>query len=465
MKLHKKIFSILMLGLIFTVGCTTDDLDPAIDQALPVNGSIKTVDDLHTLLLGNHSTLTSSGYYGRDLIATNEVRSDNCFSNGNSGRFSTQAEYDYNDNTGFIWDNAYYLISSLNIIINTDITTLEGDQARANHIQGQAMTLRALAHYDLLRTYGQQHAGGNLGVVIQKQFVGDSGVDFYLPRSTVSEVKSDIYNDLSTAYNMMNSSYDTSKILISKMANKALESRVAIYFGDWSIAKDAAQMVVSSGAYTIASESSFVSNWASDEASNSIFELEFNLTDNSGSNGLAYIYRFPGDSPAGYGDVEVVTGVESLFESTDVRGLTGILGYQDAGTRLRNMGKYPDHINNADNIPLIRYEEVVLNLAEAMLETGDTSGALTHLNSIPSNRGASNYSSATKDNILLERRKELMFEGFRFDDLLRTGSSINVLGSNQNLMQTLNYPNNLFAFPIPNGEMNANSNMVQNDGY
>jgi len=104
-----------------------------------------------------------------------------------------------------------------------------------------------------------------------------------------------------------------------------------------------------------------------------------------------------------------------------------------------------------------------LHYAEALLETGGD--ALSQINLITSNRGASAYASVTKDNILEERRKELMFEGFRYDDLVRTGQSIPYWGSTENSLGTISYPNNLFAYPIPIGEINANSNMVQNDGY
>lgn len=461
MKKLLKLTFILGLSMILFNSCTTKSLEPTLAQEKAVEGSINSVGNLYSLIKGAHSILTTSGYYGQAMIITNEVRSDNCFSNGNSGRYSTQAEFEYNDNTGYVWNDAYQLISDLNIIINTDLNSLEGDLDYGRHIQGQAIALRALAHFDLLRSYGQQHAsGGDLGVPIVTTFKGD---DLFPSRNTITEVKNAIYADLETAYGMMDLAYD-SKILISKYAAKALESRVAIYFGDWIRARDAAKLVIDSGLYSIASAESFVSNWTSKEASNSIFELQYSSSDNAGINGLAYIYRFPGDSPSGYGDVEVVSNVIDLFEDGDVR--KDILGYQDGGTRLRNMGKYPDTVTYADNVPLIRIEEIILNYAEALYEINNTDlVALTQLNSIPSNRGASVYTVVTKDNILNERRKELMFEGFRFDDLMRTGKNIKVLGSNQNLLRTLTYPNDLFAYPIPNDETNANSNMVQNNGY
>ncbi|MDF1516694.1 MAG: RagB/SusD family nutrient uptake outer membrane protein, partial [Lutibacter sp.] len=116
-----------------------------------------------------------------------------------------------------------------------------------------------------------------------------------------------------------------------------------------------------------------------------------------------------------------------------------------------------------DNIPLIRYEEVILNYAEALFETsGD---ALTQLNKITSNRGAAAYTTVTKDNILNERRKELIFEGFRYDDLLRTGKSIVKFSLQQNIAATIPYGDPRMTWAIPKAEMDANSNMVQNEGY
>ena len=152
--------------------------------------------------------------------------------------------------------------------------------------------------------------------------------------------------------------------------------------------------------------------------------------------------------------------VEGLFEESDVR--KQILGYQDG--RLRNMKKYPD-INGWDNIVIIRIEEVILNYAEALFETGNSAAALEQLNLITSNRNASSLTFVDKETILLERRKELMFEGHRWDDLMRTGSNIEAYGTLRELLDTYSYPNSVFAYPVPADELNANSNMVQNEGY
>ncbi len=459
MKINKYAMLFAAAMALIVTSCTTEDLDPTLAQSKSVEGSVTRVDNLYSILKGAHNTLTGAGYYGRDMIATNEVRSDNTFSNGNSGRFTTQSQFQYNSNTGFVWDNVYALLADVNIIINTDLSTLEGDLDYGAHIQGQAMVLRALGHFDLLRTYGQQHAGGgSLGVPIVTTFKGE---DLFPSRNSIDEVKQAIYSDLETAFEMMDSSYDTSKIFVSKYVAKALEARVAVYFGDWGRAVSASEAVINSGLYSVIGADAFVSSWTTEGGTNVMFELAFSTADNRGPDALGYIYRYPADAPGGYGDIQVLPEVLDIYDADDVR--LDIFGYQDGGTALRNIGKYPDTANGADNIPLFRYEEVILNYAEALLETGGD--AVTQLNLIANNRNATPYTSVTKDDILNERRRELIFEGFRFDDMMRTGQSATAVGSVGNVISTLSYPNNLFAWPIPLSEMNANSNMVQNEGY
>lgn len=455
--MKKFIYKGLMMALFVAISsCTTEDLEPTLSQSKSVEQSVNNVDNLFSILKGIHSLMAESGYYGQDVIITNEVRSDNAFSIGNSGRYTTESQYLYNENSDLIWNNAYAIIANANIIINADLETLEGDTDYGRHIQGQAMAIRGLVHFDLLREYGQQHTGsGNLGVPIVTEYKGEN---LFPARNTIEEVKTAIYSDLETAFSLMDAQFDESKVFISKYAAKALESRVAIYFGDWNRALTAAEEVINSGLYSIVPADSYVSSWEGDGGTNVIFELAASQVDNAGINGLAYMYQINADG-SGYGDVVATPEVLDIYDDSDVR-----LGILDTdGEWIRNTGKYPDNVNFTNNIPLVRYEEVILNYAEALLETGGD--ALTQLNKIPANRNASLYTEATKENILLERRRELVFEGFRFDDMLRTGMSMEAIGTNGEVIEVIEYPNYLFAWPIPLSELNANSNMVQNDGY
>ncbi len=457
MKKLKNIFTILGI-LLLGFSCTTEDLDPTLEQIKDI-ASIATVEDLTGLLTGTLDRMTPSAYYGRNFIITDEVRGDNVFPNGNSGRFQLTGGLGYipSDNPG-IWTQAYRVIANANIIIGADPATLEGDVNEIQHIQGQARILRALAHFDLLRNYGQQYVsgGGDLGIPVVTEFAGD---DLLPARKTTSEVYAAIYSDLQTAFDQMDDQFDNraDKTLPSRYTAKAIESRVAIYNADWARAQSAAQTVISSGFYTIIGADNYVSSFAIDNTDNSLFELAYDQVDNSGNGGLGFIYK--GDV---YGDIEVLPTTPDIYEDGDVR--AGIITV-DGGGRIRNSGKYPD-LQGADNVNIIRYEEVILNLAEALFEQGDVAGAITQLNEITSNRGATAYAgSVTKDDILDERRKELIFEGFRFFDLSRTSQDLPKISDLQNFTETIPAGDHRYALPIPLQEMDANSNMVQNKGY
>ena len=114
---------------------------------------------------------------------------------------------------------------------------------------------------------------------------------------------------------------------------------------------------------------------------------------------------------------------------------------------------------------MIRFEEVVLIYAEALLHNSKAGDALIQLNKIPANRNAVQYTVANDTNILLERRKELAFEGFRFDDLARTGTSMPLVDPVRQTFGTVNFGDYNYAFPFPNTEIGANTNVKQNYKY
>ena len=67
-----------------------------------------------------------------------------------------------------------------------------------------------------------------------------------------------------------------------------------------------------------------------------------------------------------------------------------------------------------------------------------------------------------------ERRLELAFEGHRWFDLKRNGRAIEVINNakgpdGQNLGYQLN--TDKLIWPVPQSEMDKNSNLVQNPGY
>ena len=461
-KINIIILALALLGISYS--CSKDSLEPTLAQSKSVETSINTAEDLQGILYGAYNRMTHATYYGRDLIIYNEVRSDNCFANGKSGRFVNPAAMNVSVSDAYptdTWSQIYAVIANANIIINAE--DIEGDQDEIDHIKGQAYAIRALAHFDLLKLFGQQHvtdlgANSELGVPYITEYKGE---DLLPARNTVTQVKDAVNNDLNQALTLMSASLnDDAKQAITTHAVNALKARVAVYFKDWPAAKAACEEVIASGEFQIVEVDAFTGIWTTDSPVNSIFALAFSNTDNQNINGLQYIYR-----GTQYGDIEVLSDLSDLFEAGDIRGFaSGMLGMED--TKIRNMGKFPDMTSYSDDIMLIRYEEVVLMYAEALFEINNADPeALVWLNKVPAERNATLYAEATKANIMLERRKELAFEGFRFDDLARTGSNIPLVDPLKQTHGGVTYGSYKYAFPIPRVELNANSNMVQNAGY
>ncbi len=454
-----RIYQIIFLVVLLFPGCAFSDLEPTLSNEKDVRLNIKNLEDLQGIANGMHDRMTVTTYYGRNMIIYGEVRADNCFSNGNSGRFLTEAQMSVSpDNSNGPWEAMYAVIASANIIINADLESLSGDVRKINQVAGQAYIARALAHFDLLRLYGQQHAGGNLGIPYITRYQQDERLP---ARQTVEVNKAAIFEDIENGLQLMTEANNPkTKQQVSTYTGYALKARVALYFKEWEKAKTAALTVINSGKFSVVSAVDFAGSWKTKNNTNSIFELAFSSTDNLGINGLQYIYR-----GSQYGDIEVLDDLFLVFEERDVRKSAAMINYESfAGKkRLRNLGKFPS-ADFSDNIPLFRFEEQVLILAEAKIEL-DEADALEVLNQITAKRGAAPYTEVSKANVLLERRKELCFEGFRFDDLARTGSDIPLVDALRQTHGGPKYGTYKFAFPIPAVEVSANSNMVQNEGY
>ena len=129
------------------------------------------------------------------------------------------------------------------------------------------------------------------------------------------------------------------------------------------------------------------------------------------------------------------------------------------------------------NIPLIRLSEAYLNAAEAAVQTGDNAKAVKYLNSIVQRANPENSvegKTLTLENVLDERRKELVAEGHRMYDVIRNGmtvkridvkdSDINKTKHNTAYME-YDWNFHKILLPIPKKEMDANPNMKQNPGY
>jgi hypothetical protein len=108
---------------------------------------------------------------------------------------------------------------------------------------------------------------------------------------------------------------------------------------------------------------------------------------------------------------------------------------------------------------IFRYADVLLMKAEAQLRKGDAAGALQYVNMIRAKRGATPMASVNLDNLIDERGRELYWEGWRRQDLVRFGKFLEPWQE-----KTASDPKNL-VFPIPSDQLAVNPNLEQNPGY
>ncbi len=127
--------------------------------------------------------------------------------------------------------------------------------------------------------------------------------------------------------------------------------------------------------------------------------------------------------------------------------------------------KYPVDFPNQGNgnwdndYVFYRLSDVMLMKAEAQMRSNNPVGALTIVNSIRLNRGATALATLTLDNLLDERGRELYLENVRRNDLIRFGKFLTPW--QEKPVDDKKY----LLFTIPNPQLAANPNLKQNPGY
>ena len=474
MKNKKLIFFIAII--LTMVSCTEDFLDKVPQTTMSNELALDNYKNIQLSLNGAYSTLYSANYYGRAFIVIPEIRGTDAKSSVqlSSGRFQGNFNWAETPSTTFpLWNTGYYIISAVNNVLEA----LEGfeevgvTEDMINQVRGEALFLRALVHWDLVRAFGQpytyavnQTGAAALGVpYIFKTEVGEP------ERNTVEEVYTYAIDDLKTAESIIGEPNrgNVQTAFASKETVQALLAKIYLYMGDWQNAADYATDVINSGKYSLLNADNYVGSFSREEASSESIFLVYGASDGSywpGFNEIGYIL-----SPEGYGDVAASNGLLDLFEDGDVRRdlflTTAALSSEEWSSKYT--GK-PSPIN-INNINVLRLSEMYLIRAEAQFSGATVPGtnALTDFNAIRTNRGLEAAASVNLADILDERRRELNFEGNGFWDDSRRGNGVerDARDVHGTAPAEIDFPDNRFAFPIPVSEMDANPNMVQNPGY
>lgn len=122
------------------------------------------------------------------------------------------------------------------------------------------------------------------------------------------------------------------------------------------------------------------------------------------------------------------------------------------------------------DFPLIRLGEIYLIYAEACMNLGNASDptALGYLKKLSDRAGVTAPTTITQDFLVAERARELMWEGHRRTDLIRYGlfnTDTYLWPFKGGVRAGTGFPAYKNVFAIPPGEMSANPELVQNEGY
>jgi hypothetical protein len=320
--------------------------------------------------------------------------------------------------------------------------------------------MRALGHYGLLQAYCKNYDPNDpLGVPVMTE----SRPDAKPARSSQAQVMTQILSDLWDAKSLllMEPFSDT---VMNRYNVEAYLARIYLYRGDFDSAAYYAESVINAGVQSLANSSDFGGVWTDLNNLETLFRIRYatstaigGLWTTTGSN----IYIAPSDK------------LRSQYSSSDVR-LNTYIGLDGTGAPYVNKFYTSGRGGRVVDMKACRIAEMYLISAEANAKkpAANLSLAADRLNQLRTKR-ISGYSNQTfsgaqeiSDAVLLERYKELCFEGFRFWDLKRNNLPVQRLSSDANPdWQTLPVGDYRFVLPIPRDELNANPNMVQNPGY
>jgi len=314
----------------------------------------------------------------------------------------------------------------------------------------------------------------------------------------VSELTAAIPN-LSSGKSYSRMTQDAAKALLAKVYLNA-----GVYSGttQWQKAYDTADQVIkSTNGWSLASStlSNFVvQNQGSNE---NIFAIPFDSFKAGGMNFHMRTLHYANQQTYGLGNSPwngfcTLADFYNSFESGDLRGAMWIKGqqYASSGAKLKDAKgadlafvadwekdqmtdadavfqvagirsqKYEIQKNNpngdqSNDYVFLRLADVILMRAEAAFRLGNTAQALTDINAIRTRSGVAALTAVTADDILAERGRELAWEGWRRNDMIRFGK----FSTARKFMAVTDKTRELF--PIPQPRRDANPLLTQNPGY
>jgi hypothetical protein len=483
--------TIIAIFSTFIVSCSDEFVNRDAVYSIDSENYFNSKSDYDKALVAAYDLLQSS--YVNVLLG--EIASDNTLAGGESQtdvvgfqQVDDMIHTPVNGNLRDIWNWMFAGVNRANYILEFKNKI---DFTGKNQVIAEARFLRAYYHFELVKWFG------GIPMIGDVRFgVGDEKIT---PRSTVKEVYASIEADLIYASANL-SAVPSQKGRATKGAALALLGKAYLYQDNFAKAATTLESVITAGNYSLVVDYNSIFEAEGENGVESVFEVQY--TDVEGA-GFGCLQCSEGNVAVGFSGPRNYSGplftsgfsfnvptpkIVNAFEAGDNRKAVAILdfkdwaaktgatygkGYEDTGyfnrkyiPRKRSGLAAGDlNLTNPNNYRSIRYADVLLMAAEAYNRSGLSDvKARGYLNQVRRrafgdlNHDISASGAALTDFILTERKIELVGEGHRFFDLVRTKKAA------QEITGFTAGKNELFPIPIEEIQF-ANGNWAQNPGY
>jgi len=460
-KFNTKYIMTLVLGVaLLTASCHKELLTPVPQTSISDASSFSSSTRVKSQLLSIYSAMKSGNFYGGRFLIDGDVKGDN-FINELSNLVTASDVWNQNPTNSAtavlgLWSQTYYTINAANLFIDGMATQTAVAAPTSSQYIAEARVVRALSYLSLLQYYARPYAdgaGSKPGVPLRLTGIKGTGYSD-IARSSVADVYKQIIADLDYAEANLPSSYSATgdnTTRAHKNTAIAIKTRVYLNMQDYGkVITEANKIVSTTAPFTAATGVAhalqadftkiFITPYTTTE---SILSMPMSATSGDtpgGQNALAY-YFSPSAANGGVGNGEYSLNATGIIANTDWKATDARRSFiKLGGTPAKSwLTKYAAASPYTDYVPVIRYAEVLLNLAEARVRSINTvdAQAVALLSAVRSRSDATTTFTASSfanpaaliNAIMTERNIEFLGEGLRNNDLTRLLMTIPSKGS------------------------------------
>ncbi|GEN77054.1 RagB/SusD family nutrient uptake outer membrane protein [Chryseobacterium hagamense] len=468
----KKILTPLIL-LFFLQSCSSDLLNTNPEATKVTSQFYADASQIEQGVNAVYGTLQYTGQYQQAMLVIGEIPSDNTFDEVPANDSFTYGELDFftiqpnNTLLASTWKDHYIGIQQVNIILNRIDGIQDMPQATKNYRIGELKFLRALMYFNLVRVFGDVPL-----VTKETTNVNDY---FGQSRTPASEIYPFIEKELKEAIPLLPPS-QAQKGRVTKGAALGILGKVLITENKHQEALSYLLQVEGLG-YSLLPDVTKVFDVTNKNNSEIIFDVQFASGVNGSTEGSPAFQLFsPSGTVAGAKGHNLPTKeIYNLYTTGDQRksayiGLTGN-GIPYSKKLVKPDSKYPIN-DGSSNIVVLRLADVYLMMAECYAKANDFTNANLYLNKIKTRAGVASVNLTSQQTLFAEidkeRRLELIGEGHRWFDLVRTGKAVQVMAQHFAVTpgySTAKIDQHNLLMPVPQGQINTDPAIKQNPGY